>query len=68
MTGEMKRDLQVFDSHADAERADTLYYASLTPQERVDLLLDLIAAHREAMGEASERFERVCRVTELSEL
>ena len=68
MAGGMKRELQVFDSRADAGRADTLYFASLTPQERVDVLLDLIAAHREAMGEAGERFERVCRVTELSEL
>ncbi|HVJ91424.1 MAG TPA: hypothetical protein VM580_16590 [Labilithrix sp.] len=61
----MDKSVQVFHSFEEAERADEAYYASLTPQERVDLLLDLVASYRESMGEAAARFERVCRVIEL---
>lgn len=57
--------VQRFRSFEEAEAADDAYYASLTPDERVNLL-DLIAAHQEAVGEASQRLERVCRVVELS--
>ena len=63
----MEKVLTVFRSFEEADRADDEYYASLTPQQRVDLLLDLIAAHRESLGEAGQRFERVYRVVELSE-
>jgi len=35
------------------------------PRERVDILLDIIAAYRESLGEAAERLERVYRVTDL---
>ena len=63
----MEKLLKVFNSFEEAEQADDAYYASLTPQQRVDLLLDLIAAHRESLGETASRFERVYRVVELSE-
>jgi hypothetical protein len=62
----MQREIQVFRSFHDAEQADDEYYAALTPQERLAILLDLVAAYRESMGEAAARFERVYRVTELS--
>ena len=62
----MVRAVRVFSSFEEAERADEEYYASLTPQERVDLLLELIARTREPLGEAGERLERVHRVVELS--
>lgn len=62
----MERVLRVFSSMADAERADEEYYASLTPTERVDVLLDLVEQHRRSLGAAAERFERVCLVTQLS--
>jgi hypothetical protein len=58
---------QVFHSFADADRADEEYYASLTPQERVDILLELIERYRSSFGQAADRFERVSRVTELAE-
>jgi|CXWL01.1.fsa_nt_gi hypothetical protein len=61
----MERVLQVFASHEEAEKADRAFYASLTPNQRVDLLLDLVARERESMGEAGERLERVSRVVEL---
>lgn len=63
----MQRVLQRFRSFDEADAADDAYYASLTPQERVDLLLDLVAAYRESLGEAAQRFERVCRVTQLAD-
>ena len=60
----MRGELRTFSSSQEAEEADTDYYASLTPQQRVDLLLDIIARHRESLGETAERFERVYRVVD----
>lgn len=64
---DMDRNLQVFQSFEDADRAEADYYTSLRPTERVDILLDLVANYRKGLGEAAERFERVCRVVELSQ-
>lgn len=61
--GEM-RVLQGFEA---ADRADDEYYAALAPLERLEILLDLVAAYREAAGEPSAGFERVYRVTQLSQ-
>ena len=61
------RTARVFTSFEAAEQADVEYYASLTPEECLDIQLDIIAAYRESMGEAAEGFERVCRVIELSQ-
>jgi hypothetical protein len=58
--------VQVFDGAEEADCADAAYYASLTPKERLDILLELIARHRESMGEAAARLERVCRVVDLA--
>lgn len=66
LSGVSQRELQVFTSFEAADRADDDYYASLSPDERLDVLLTLIAAYREATGEAATRLERVYRVTELS--
>jgi hypothetical protein len=63
----VQRELRVFSSFDDAGRADVEYYAALTPDERLAILLEIIANHREATGETSERLERVYRVTQLSE-
>jgi hypothetical protein len=57
---------QVFRSFEEADRADDQYYADLTPQERLDILLDLVERYRRSLGEAADRFERVYRVVELS--
>jgi len=62
----MRDVLRVFSSFREAEQADRAFYASLSPQERLDLLLDLVARQRESMGEAAQRLERVYRVVELS--
>ena len=57
---------RVFHGFDEAQRAEDEYYAALTPQERLEILLDLIAAYRESVGEAAEGFERVYRVTQFS--
>jgi len=53
-----QRELQVFNGFAAADRADDEYYAALAPQERLEILLDLVAAYRESTGETSARLER----------
>ena len=63
----MERVIRVSSSFEDADRADDEDYANLTPQARLDLLLELIEHHRSALGEAAERFERVHRIVELSQ-
>lgn len=63
----MERVVQVFSSLAEADRFEEECYASLTPSERVEILLDLIAQHRSALGPAADRFERVYRITQLAE-
>lgn len=60
----MQRVVRTFSSFDDAEKADDEFYRSLSPQQRLDMALDLIARHRESLGEAAQRFERVCRVVE----
>jgi hypothetical protein len=61
----MEKIIQLFRRFEDADEADEAYYAGLEPAARVDILLDLVAAHRESLGEAAARLERICRVTEL---
>ena len=58
--------MQLFDSFADADCADDDFYAGLTSAERIDILLGIIEHYRSSLGEAAERFERVCRVAELT--
>jgi hypothetical protein len=62
----MDKVVAVFSSFEEAERAEDAHYASMSPAERIDILLDLIARYRESLGETAEGFARVHRVTELS--
>ena len=62
----MKRQIQLFNSFEEAEAADYAFYASLSPQQRLDMVLELVARYREANGEAAEGFKRVYRVVEFS--
>jgi hypothetical protein len=57
---------KVFRSFEDADEADHQFYADLKPEERLDMLLELIERHRSDCGEAASRFERVHRIVELS--
>jgi len=62
----MERIVAKFSSHQEAERATLEYYRSLTPEQRLDILLELIEASRKEGDAASERFERVYRIVKLS--
>jgi hypothetical protein len=55
-----------FETLSDADSAEAEYYASLTPEERLNILFELIKMYRSSQGEDSERFERIYRVDELS--
>ena len=61
----MERIVRRFDSHAEADAADRAYYLSLTPQQRLEILFELVRLYREEHG-CSERLERVYRIVELS--
>ena len=61
----MERVVRKFDSHAEAAKADRAYARSLTPEQRLDILFELVARYREEHG-CSERLERVYRIVELS--
>lgn len=63
-TDHVERVVQVFSSFEEADQADLDFYASLSPKERVDMLLDLVNRYRESLGEAASRLERIHRVTE----
>ena len=63
----MRERIRILDSFEAADGADDEYYASLAPQERLDILLDLIASYQELLGDTAKRLERVHRVVELAE-
>ncbi len=50
-----------FNSHAAADEADRMWRRRLTPPQRLDILLDLLAAQR-GTDEAANRFARVYRI------
>ena len=62
----MERRVRRYSSFEEEEKATREYYLSLTPQERLDILLELIDQSRDANDEASQGFERVYRITQLS--
>jgi hypothetical protein len=62
----MNSRIERFDSFAAADEAEAAYYASLTPEQRLEVLFELIASFQESQGEDSRGFERVYRLDELS--
>ena len=54
-----------FASFEEAEAADRAYYRSLTPAERISIMLDMI--YPEGSDAASAGFERVYRIVKLGE-
>jgi hypothetical protein len=54
-----------FSSFAEAAKADREFYQSLRPEQRLEMLCDLIAASYP--DEIKQRLERVCRVIKLQE-
>ena len=63
----MKRTVRKFSSFRESERADREYYYSLTPEQRIDILLELVARYRKEHSDAPEGFKRVCRIVKLGE-
>ena len=61
----MEKAVRIFHSFAEAEQADREYYASLTPEQRLELVFELTAT-QQANG-TEQRLERVCRVIKLQE-
>ena len=60
----MEKVVRVFSSHEEADRADDEYYRSLTPQQRLDIFLEILWRGR-THDEAGERLERVYRIVKL---
>ena len=61
----MEKVARIFHSFADADRADREYYQSLTPEQRLEILFELVAqAHP---NEIKQRSERVYRIIKLQE-
>jgi hypothetical protein len=61
----MEKTARVFHSFAEADKTEGEYYRSLTPEQRLEILFDLV----ESMppDEPEQRLERVCRVIKLQE-
>ncbi len=59
----MERMAKKFHSFAEAEQADKEYYHSLTPQQRLSILFELI--RQKYPDYASSRLERVYRIVKL---
>ncbi len=58
----MQKTVAKFRSFEEADKADRDFYKRLTPQERLDILLELLSHGPE------QRFERAYRVVRFSEL
>lgn len=61
----MEKVVRVFASFEEADRADDEYFRKLSPQQRLDIFLELLWRGR-THDEAGERLERVYRIVELS--
>ena len=59
----MEKVMQKFPSHRQSEEADRAYYQSLSPQERLEILLKLIAQGQP--DETEQRLTRVYRIVKL---
>ncbi|MGA9452773.1 MAG: hypothetical protein WBW41_15680 [Verrucomicrobiia bacterium] len=61
----MEKVARKFRSFAEADKADREFYQSLSPEQRLEMLCDLIASSYP--DEIEQRLERVCRVIKLQE-
>lgn len=62
----MEKVLQVFNSFAEAEEADKKYYQSLTPVQRIEILLVLRSLIKRNDDEPRGRLKRVYRIIKRS--
>jgi hypothetical protein len=63
--GGVEKVVRVFHSFAEAEKAGEEYYRSLTPEQRLEILFELVQSQQ--ADEPEQRPERVCRVIKLQE-
>lgn len=63
--GAVDRTISESVSHEEAAARDRDFYLSLSPAERLDILLELIERHRERANASAEGFARVYRVVQL---
>jgi hypothetical protein len=61
----MEKVARKFRSFAEADKADREAYQAFTPEQRLEMLCDLIASAYP--DEIKQRLERVCRVIKLQE-
>jgi uncharacterized protein YdeI (YjbR/CyaY-like superfamily) len=62
----MEKAARVFHSFAEADQAEKEYYRSLTPEQRLEILFDLVKTQQP--DEVEPRLERVYRVIKLQEV
>jgi hypothetical protein len=60
----MEKAARIFHSLAEAEKADDEYYRSLAPEQRLEILFDLVKSRQ---TDPEQRLERVCRIIKLQE-
>lgn len=60
--GERNIPFRIFKNHDAADRADDEYYASLTGNQRVDLMIEMNRIFAEAYGAPEQRLRRVYRI------
>jgi hypothetical protein len=64
---EMDKVVKRFSSFRESDEADRQYYQSLTPVQRLDILLELNARYRDLWHDAPQGLERVYRIVQLGE-
>jgi hypothetical protein len=62
----MEKVVHKFSSHEASDAADRAYYRSLTPEQRLDILLTLIARGK-APNDVGQKLARVYRIIKLRE-
>lgn len=60
----MQKIVRVYKSHEEAEAADLDYYRKLTPEQRLRILLKIIADHHGSEYAPPSRLQRVCQITQ----
>ena len=64
----MERKVQIYKSFAEAKEADKKYYHSLTPAQRIGIMLRLRNQYRPYGDDRTENFVRVLSIVKLSDL
>lgn len=64
----MEKISKIYHSHSEADQADSEYYASLSPNQRVEILLELISNYASSYYDGfTEGFKRVYKIIDRKE-